>query len=69
VDELTPSTCTQEAVLLFHRGMDRFSDVAEKFLAWREWGVVGDPYPRNMPLQAVDFLEEGLAALETTCPG
>ena len=68
VDALTPSTCTQEAVLLFHRGIDRYSDVAEKFLAWREWGVIGDPYPANMPLQAVAFLEDALESLGAHCP-
>jgi len=69
VDALTPSGCTQAAVLLFFRGLDKYSDIAEKFLAWREWGVVGDPYPRNMPMQAAAFLDDSIEALVATCPG
>jgi hypothetical protein len=69
VNELTPSDCTQAAVLLFFRGLDKYSDIAEKFLAWREWGVIGDPYPRNMPMQAADYLKKAQAELTATCPG
>ena len=69
VKELTPSACTEAAVLLFFRGLDKYSDIAEKFLAWREWGVIGDPYPRNMPMQAADYLKKSLAELTATCPG
>ncbi len=69
VDAFTPSGCTEAAVLLFFRGLDKYSDIAEKFLAWREWGVVGDPYPRNMPMQAAAFLDDALEALVATCPG
>ena len=69
VNKLTPSDCTEAAVLLFFRGLDKYSDIAEKFLAWREWGVIGDPYPRNMPMQAADYLKKSLAELTATCPG
>jgi len=69
VNKLTPSDCTEAAVLLFFRGLDKYSDIAEKFLAWREWGVVGAPYPRNMPMQAADYLKKSLAELTATCPG
>ena len=68
VNELTPSSCTEAAVLLFFRGLDKYSDIAEKFLAWREWGVIGDPYPRNMPMQATDYLTKAQAELTATCP-
>jgi len=68
VNELTPSSCTEAAVLLFFRGLDKYSDIAEKFLAWREWGVIGAPYPRNMPMQATDYLTKAQAELTATCP-
>jgi len=68
VDAFTPSGCTEAAVLLFFRGLDKYSDIAEKFLAWREWGVIGDPYPRNMPMQATDYLTKAQAELTATCP-
>jgi len=69
VDAFTPSGCTEAAVLLFFRGLDKYSDIAEKFLAWREWGVVGAPYPRNMPMQATAFLDDAVEGLVATCPG
>jgi len=69
VNKLTPSDCTEAAVLLFFRGLDKYSDIAEKFLAWREWGVVGAPYPRNMPMQATDYLKNAQAELTAVCPG
>ena len=68
VNKLTPSDCTEAAVLLFFRGLDKYSDIAEKFLAWREWGVIGAPYPRNMPMQATDYLTKAQAELTATCP-
>jgi len=69
VKKFTPSDCTEAAVLLFFRGLDKYSDIAEKFLAWREWGVVGAPYPRNMPMQATDYLKKAQAGLTAVCPG
>jgi hypothetical protein len=64
VAAFSPGVCTAGAVALFTKGMDRYSDIAEEFLAWREWGAVGHPYPLGAPAQAVASLEDAVLELE-----
>jgi hypothetical protein len=68
VEAYAPSSCTTTAVGLFIKGMDRYDDIREKFLAWREWGAVGHAYPIGGPGQAVATFAEALVELEAHCP-
>jgi hypothetical protein len=67
VAEYTPSSCTTTAVELFTEGLDRYDDIREKFLAWRDWGANGHAFPVAAPGQAVLAFEEALAELEAHC--
>jgi hypothetical protein len=68
VETYKPSSCTTAAVALFIEGMDRYDDIREKFLAWRDWGAHGNAFPVGAPGQAVATFEEALVELEAHCP-
>ena len=69
VDAYTPSSCTSAAVALFIEGMDRYDDIRQKFLAWRDWGANGHAFPVAAPGQAVVTLDEAVVELEAHCAG
>jgi hypothetical protein len=43
VAQLSPSSCTKDAVDVFNDGMARYRNLAQDFLDWREWGAAGLP--------------------------
>jgi hypothetical protein len=64
----TPSSCTSAAVALFIEGMDRYDDIRERFMAWRDWGAHGHAFPVGAPGQARATFTEAVAELEAHCP-
>jgi hypothetical protein len=68
VADLTPSSCTVEAVALYLDGIRQFDAIRQKFLAWKDWGAQGHAYPPGAPRVAADTLEEAAAELQATCP-
>jgi hypothetical protein len=67
VDDLAATACTSAAVKLFKDGMERYRNIAQDFLDWREWGAAGLPYARSAPLQAAKLLTGAVSALAATC--
>lgn len=64
-----PSSCTAEAVGLYLDGIGQYDSMRKHFLAWKDWGAHGRPYPPGAPMVAVKTLRAALAELEARCPG
>jgi hypothetical protein len=61
------SSCTADAVARFTEGLDRYDAIRKKFLAWRDWGALGNAFPPGAPREAGDSFREALAELEAHC--
>jgi hypothetical protein len=68
LEAITPSTCTAAAAEAFSKGLDKYDEIRETFLAWRDWGAQNRPFPFAAPRQAARLFEEALAELEAACP-
>ncbi len=62
------SGCTAAAVAKFIEGLDRYDAIRKKFLAWRDWGALGNAFPPGAPREAGDSFRKALAELEAHCP-
>jgi hypothetical protein len=62
------STCTSEAVAQFLEGLQRYDAIRKRFLAWRDWGALGNAFPPGAPREAADSFRHAIAELEARCP-
>jgi hypothetical protein len=69
VDAYTPSSCTADAVALFHDGIDQYDEIRERFLAWRDWGAHGHAYSLAAPRKIATTLQKAMGELEARCTG
>ena len=66
--QLSPSSCTKDAVDVFNDAMARYRNLAQDFLDWREWGAAGLPYTLSVPKRIATLLGDAVTALEAHCP-
>jgi len=61
------TSCTAGAVERYLEGLDRYDAIRKKFLAWRDWGALGNAFPPGAPREAGDSFRGALAELEAHC--
>ena len=61
------SDCTAGAVERYLEGLDRYDDIRKKFLAWRDWGALGNAFPPGAPREAGVSFRGALVELEAHC--
>lgn len=64
----TPSACTAAAVEGYLDGLFAYDAIRKTFLAWRDWGAQGHPFPRGAPREAAGILEDAVVELDAHCP-
>jgi hypothetical protein len=64
----TPSACTAAAVEGYLDGLFAYDAIRKTFLAWRDWGAQGHPFPRGAPREAAGILEDAVVELDALCP-
>jgi hypothetical protein len=67
VEAYDAGTCSGEAVTLYVDGLDAYDDIRQTFLAWKDWGAHGRPFPAGSPREIAATLEKALAELEVDC--
>ena len=67
LEPYTASNCTADAVARFMEGLDRYDAIRKKFLAWRDWGAIGNAFPPGAPREAADSFRKALVELDARC--